>query len=373
MLVSCHMSDEEISQDRRFMALHEIVSVARENLDDMTWDYVIGGSESETTLRRNRAAIDSLGWLPRVLNDVGDVEPGTNFLGEYLTIPILLAPIGSLQIIEAGGGASSARAAADSGVMSIASSVCEPSLEAIASSSDAPKIYQLYVRGDDQWVSDMVERVIAAKYCAFCLTVDTAVVSRRERDIAKRVAPTSQQSSDGKNFQSRLSWRMVEMIKSRFDIPLILKGISHPKDVQRALDCGVDVIYLSNHGGRQLDQGIGTITLLPEIVELVGGRASIAIDGGFYRGNDIVKAVALGADVVGVGRLEAWALAAGGVPALNRCLELLRQEIKRTMALLGVTKLDQLNPDFLRRTELVSDSDVLSAFPLIDDYPAQIN
>ena len=163
------------------------------------------------------------------------------------------------------------------------------------------------------------------------------------------------------------------MIKSRFDIPLILKGISHPKDVQRALDCGVDVIYLSNHGGRQLDQGIGTITLLPEIVELVGGRASIAIDGGFYRGNDIVKAVALGADVVGVGRLEAWALAAGGVPALNRCLELLRQEIKRTMALLGVTKLDQLNPDFLRRTELVSDSDVLSAFPLIDDYPAQIN
>ena len=367
------MSDDGRPQDKRFMALHEIVAIARQNLDDMTWDYVIGGSESETTLRRNRAAIDSLGWLPRVLNNVGEVDPGTTFLEESLTMPVLLAPIGSLQVIEAGGGASAAQAAADSGIMSIASSVCEPSLEDIAASSDAPKIYQLYVRGDDEWISDTVERVIAADYRAFCLTVDTAVVSRRERDIAKRVVPTSQQSTDGRNFQAALSWTTVEMIKSRFDIPLILKGIAHPEDVKRAMDYGVDVIYLSNHGGRQLDQGVGTISLLPEIAELVDGRAAITIDGGFYRGNDIVKAIALGADVVGIGRLEAWALAAGGVPALNRCLELLRQEIKRTMALLGVTDLAQLNPGFIRSTNQVSDSDVLSAFPLIDDYPALIN
>ena len=363
------MTTTRSKEDKRFMALHELVATAREKLDRTTWDYVIGGSESETTIRRNRAAIDSLGWVPRVLNDVSDVDPGTRFLDASLAMPVLLAPIGSLQAIESGGGASAAQAAADSKVMSIASSVCEPSLEDIATSSDAPKIYQLYVRGDDAWVADMVARVIAAGYKGFCLTVDTAVVSRRERDIAKRVVPTSQQSSEGINFQASLNWSTVEMIKSTFDIPLILKGIAHPEDVRRALDSGVDVIYLSNHGGRQLDQGVGSISLLPGIVELIDGQAAIAIDGGFYRGNDIVKAIALGADVVGIGRLEAWALAAGGVPALNRCLSLLRQEIKRTMALLGVTTLAELSPDLIMTTHQVTDSNILSAFPLIDDYP----
>lgn len=367
------MSDDGRSQDKRFMTLHEIVATARQNVDDTIWDYIIGGSESETTLRRNRAAIESLGWLPKVLNDVAEVDTGKNFLGENLKMPIVLAPIGSLESIESGGGASAAEAASDAGIMSIASSVCQPSLEEIAASSNGPKIYQLYVRGDDEWVAKTVGRVIAAGYRAFCLTVDTAVVSRRERDIAKRVFPTSQQSSDGINFQSKLNWKTVEMIKSRFEIPLIIKGIVHPGDVKKALDYEVDVIYLSNHGGRQLDHGIGTISLLPEISDLVDGRAAIAIDGGFYRGNDVVKAIALGADIVGIGRLEAWALAAGGVPALNRCLEILRQEIKRTMALLGVNNLSELNPNFIRQAERVSDANIMSAFPLIDDYPAPIN
>ena len=363
------MTQNDRVEDKRFATLHELVATARHNLDQTTWDYVIGGSDSETTVRRNRSAIDSLGWVPRVLNDVSRVDPSTYFLDSKLSIPVLLAPIGSLQVIEEGGGASAAKAAAESGVMSIASSVCEPSLESIAAASDAPKIYQLYVRGNDNWVAKMVERSIAAGYKGFCLTVDTAVVSRRERDIAKRVIPTSQQSSDGINYQASLSWTTVDMIKAKFDIPLIIKGLAHIDDVQRALDCGVDVIYVSNHGGRQLDQGVGTIALLPEIATLVDGRAAIAIDGGFYRGNDIVKAIALGADAVGIGRLEAWSLAAGGVPALNRCLSLLSQEIKRSMALLGVTSLDQLNPTYIRETQRVSDSNILSAFPLIDDYP----
>ena len=194
------------------------------------------------------------------------------------------------------------------------------------------------------WLSGLSQ--LATK--GFASTVDTAVVSRRERDIAKRVIPTSQQSSEWINYQASLSWTTVDMIKA-IDIPLIIKGLAHIDDVQRALDCGVDVIYVSNHGGRQLDQGVGTIALLPEIATLVDGRAAIAIDGGFYRGNDIVKAIALGADAVGIGRLEAWSLAAGGVPALNRCLSLLSQEIKRSMALLGVTSLDQLNPTYIRK------------------------
>lgn len=362
-----------MEEDKRYQALHEIVSVARSNLDSTYWDYIIGGSDTETTLRRNRAAIDRLGIVPRVLVDVSDIDTSTSFLGHELKIPVLLAPIGSLQEIEAGGGASAARAAEYSGVMSIASSVCEPSLEEIAEVSSAPKIYQLYVRGDDDWVEAVVERAVSSGYSAFCLTVDTAVVSRRERDIAKRVVPTSQQSADGIKFQAQLSWRTVERVKSNFDIPLVLKGINHVDDALRAVELGVDVIYVSNHGGRQLDQGLGSLDMLPEIVSAVEGRTRIAIDGGFYRGSDIVKAIALGADVVGIGRLEAWALAAGGVPVLNRCLSLLRQEIRRTMALSGVTQLSSLNPSFVRPASTVTDSDVLSAFPHLDNYPVLVD
>ncbi|MBT4495080.1 MAG: alpha-hydroxy-acid oxidizing protein, partial [Gammaproteobacteria bacterium] len=301
---------------------------------------------------------------------VSSVDTSGTILGHSLKLPVLLAPIGSLQVFDPGGGASAAEAADDSGVMCIASSVCEPGLEEIAASSKAPKIYQLYVRGDDNWVDDIINRVTAAGYCGFCLTVDTAVVSRRERDIAKRTAPTSQQPADGMQFQAGLSWATVERIKKTFDIPLMLKGISHVEDAKKAVDLGVDVIYVSNHGGRQLDQGVGSMKLLPEIVAAVDGRAEIVVDGGFYRGSDIVKAMALGANGVGIGRLEAWALAAGGTPALNRCLTLLKREVSKSLALCGVTSLSELNPDFIRETDVATASDVTSAFPLLnEDYP----
>lgn len=359
-----------MTEDTRFKTLHEIVHTARDNLNAMNWDYLIGGSDTETTLRRNRFAIDRLGLVPRVLNDVSKVDTGCTFLGHRLELPVLLAPIGSLQVFDPGGGASAAIAAADSGVMSIASSVCEPGIEEIAAASGAPKIYQLYVRGDDDWVDEIVERVVHAGYAGFCLTVDTAVVSRRERDIAKRVVPTSQQSGDGIEFQARLNWATVERIRSKFDIPLVLKGISHIDDARKAVDLGINVIYVSNHGGRQLDQGVGSLNVLPEIVSAVKGRAEIVVDGGFYRGSDVVKAIALGADAVGIGRLEAWALAAGGVPALNRCLTLLKREVSKTMALSGVTSLSQLDSGFVRETDIVSQSSVTSAFPLLaEDYP----
>ena len=358
-----------MEEDKRYQTLHEIVAVARDNLETTYWDYLIGGSDTETTLRRNRAAIDSLGIVPRVLVNVSEIDTSTTFLGHSLKMPVLLAPLGSMRVFDAGGGASAAKAAAYAGVMSIASSVCEPSLDEIANASSAPKIYQLYVRGDDDWVGSVVQRAVDAGYAGFCLTVDTAVVSRRERDIAKRVVPTSQQSAEGINFQAQLSWKTVEYIKSNFDIPLILKGINHTDDAARAVDLGVDVVYVSNHGGRQLDQSLASIDMLPPIVDVVDGRAEVVVDGGFYRGSDIVKAIALGADAVGIGRLEAWALSAGGLPVLNRCLSLLRGEIRRTMALTGVTSLDQLSPSFIQAAARVTDSDVLSAFPHLENYP----
>lgn len=358
------MSEEE---DKSFKTLHEFVKAAQANLDKTYWDYLVGGTETETTLRRNRQAIDRLGLVPRVLNDVSEVDTSCTILGQSLAMPVMLAPIGSLQVFDPGGGASAARAAAYAGALSIASSVCEPGIEEIAAASTAPKIYQVYVRGDDAWLDDIVERVIASGYVALCLTVDTAVVSRRERDIAKRVVPTSQASPGNFAYQAQLSWKTVERLKQQFDIPLVIKGISRVDDAKRAVDHGVNVVYVSNHGGRQLDQSIGSLNALPRIVEAVGSQVEVAVDGGFYRGTDIVKAMALGAKAIGIGRLEGWALAAGGLPALNRCLKLLKLEISMAMALCGVTSFDELDPSFVEETDIVTDSSVMSAFPLLEE------
>ena len=196
--------------------------------------------------------------------------------------------------------------------------------------------------------------------------MDTAVVSRRERDIAKGVIPTSPASPGDFNYQAKLSWKDVARIKEKHDIPLILKGINRPDDAKKALDYGVDVIYVSNHGGRQLDQGAGSLDLLPEIVETVAGRAEIIIDGGFYRGTDILKAMALGANAVGLGRLEAWALAAGGSAALVRCLAILRHEIIESLALCGVTAFNELDKSFVSAAANPNPSSLQSAFPLLD-------
>ena len=349
-----------------FRTIHQIVRAARMKLDQTYWDYLVGGTETETTLHRNRLAIDSLALVPSVLNDVSNIDTRVTFLGQTLRIPRMLAPIGSLQVFEAGGGATAAIAAQEAGIMSIASSVCTPELEEIAAASKAPKIYQLYVRGDAKWTDDIIKRVVDSGYTGFCLTVDTAVVSRRERDIAKAVVPTSPATPGDFSYQARLNWSDVERIKSKFDIPLILKGINTKADAARALALGVDVIYVSNHGGRQLDQGRGSLDVLPEIVAEVAGRAEIAVDGGFYRGTDVLKAMALGAGAVGLGRLEAWAMAAGGAPVLVNCLRLLEAEIRSAMALCGVTRMDQLNPAFVTSAPPVYPATVLSAFPLLD-------
>ena len=343
-----------------------MVKLAKRNLPQTSWDYLIGGTETETTVARNRLSLDSLAFKPRVLNDVSTVDTTTSFLDQPMSMPILLAPVGSLQIFDPGGGATATKAAAEMGIMSIASSVCTPDIEEIASASNASKVYQLYVRGDENWVDDIVRRVIDSGYKAFCLTVDTSVVSRRERDIAKGVSPTSPTTPGDMGYQASLNWQDVERIKQKFDIPLILKGINTAEDAAKAVDHGVDVIYVSNHGGRQLDHGRGAIDLLPEVVDIVGGRAEIAFDSGVCRGSDVVKAMALGADAVGIGRLEAWALAAGGLEGLICCLQLLQKEISGTLALMGIKNFSELDTSFVTAASPVTPPSVVSAFPLLN-------
>ena len=353
-------------KEDRFRTLHEIVKAARLNLNQTDWDYLIGGTETETTLKRNRHAIDGRALRPFVLNDVSSIDCTTEFFGATLAMPVMLAPIGSLQVFDAGGGASAAIAAENAGIASMASSVCSPSIEDIAAAANNPKFYQLYVRGDDAWVDEVLARVTASGYLGLCLTVDTAVVSRRERDIAKRVIPTSQAAGHGDfTFQASLSWKDIERIKQKSTIPIFLKGLSRVDDVRRALDIGMDAIYLSNHGGRQLDHGPGALDVLEDVVREIDIPVPLIVDGGFYRGSDIVKAIAMGANMVGLGRLEAWALAAGGVEALTACLRILRAEIVETMALCGTPRLSDLTPALVENAPVVTDSDVLSAFPLL--------
>ncbi len=297
------------------------------------------------------------------------VQAATTLLGSPLRIPVVLGPIGSLQVFNAHGGAAAARAASEFGILQILSSVCLPDFEAVAAEVPGPRIYQLYLMGDEAWMDDIIGRAVAAGYTGFCLTADTQTYSRRERDILKRYVPPSGSRTGASDFsfQARMNWDTVARVKERFDIPLLVKGVATAADAARCVEAGVDVVYVSNHGGRQLDHGRGSIDVLPEVTEAVAGRVPVLVDGGFMRGADVVKALCLGARAVGIGRLEALALAAGGVEALVAALGILEHEIVTTMALLGADDLEDLTPELLTTAAPVSIPGVLSAFPLLDE------
>lgn len=354
---------------REFLTLQEIVVAARNSLSRSHWDYLVGGAETETSLKRNRFGLDTLAFRPRVMNDVSAVDAHVVLTGQRLRIPVVLAPIGSVQAFEGGGGVSVAQAAESFGTMMILSSSCTPDFETVARETAGPKVYQLYLFGDRTWMDDHIARTIEAGYTGFCLTADTAVYSRRERDILKRWVPASGRQAGANDFgnQATMTWQTVEHIKRKFDIPLWLKGINRADDARRAVDCGADVVYVSNHGGRQLDHGRACIDALPEVVKAVAGQVPVMVDGGFMRGTDIVKGLARGATAVGVGRLEALAMAAGGAPAVTRMLELLEIEVRTTMALLGVRTTAELTADLLEAAPPLGAPHVLSAFPLLDE------
>ena len=345
-----------------FVSNEEIVQEARRSLSQGPWDYLVGASESETTMRRNRLAFDRVAFRPRVLVDVSTVDMTATFLGHSLRIPVILAPIGSLQVFIPEGGADAARAAKEFGTAHVVSSVTQPSLEEIAGASGASNMFQLYIHGDWEWTKDMIDRVKAAGYKGFCITVDTATYSRRERPLLTRWTPVSQRNPRDPVWQASVTWESIDRIKEYAGLPFMLKGIATPADAALALEHGVDVIWVSNHGGRQLDHGLGTVDMLPEIVDVVGGKAEIVVDGGVQRGSDVVKAVALGAKAVAIGKLQAWGLAANGTAGAVRVLEILEEEMRIAMGLLGVTSIDQLSPSFVSKAEPVTHPHEMSAW-----------
>jgi isopentenyl diphosphate isomerase/L-lactate dehydrogenase-like FMN-dependent dehydrogenase len=257
-----------------FVTLHEIVKAAKIRLNPNIWDYLIGGTETETTLRRNRLALDTIAFKPRVLRDVSKIDPSSEILGRKIRLPVMLAPVGSLESFEPGGGITVAQGAGAANVPMLISSVTTLKLQDIVKGGAAPKIYQLYVRGDDTWVADRVKEAMDAGYDAFCITVDTQVYSRRERDIAKRFVKSWRSSATGQDHQAAFSWKNFIAVREKFpDVKFMLKGIGTGEDAELACQQGVWGVYCSNHGGRQLDHGRGSAEVLPEIVEAVAGRA----------------------------------------------------------------------------------------------------
>ena len=345
-----------------FVSNEEIVQAARRRLAQGPWDYLTGASESETTMRRNRLAFDRLAFRPRVLTDVSDIDQSTTFLGHDLRIPVMLAPIGGLQNFDPEGGAASARAAGQFGTLHVVSSATMPALEETAAATKSPKIFQLYIRGDWEWTKDMIDRAKQAGYVGLCICVDSAVYSRRERPMITRWSIDSTRDPQNREWQATVTWESIAKMKEYADLPFMLKGIATAEDAALAVERGVDVIWVSNHGGRQLDHGLATMDMLSEITEVVGDKADIVLDGGVTRGGDVLKALAMGAKAVAIGKLQGWGLAADGKDGVVRVLEILEEEMHVGMGLLGVTSVEQLTPSDVCPAEATTRPHEMSAW-----------
>ncbi len=381
--------------DRRLSTVANVADyrrLARRRLPRGVFDYLDGGAEDELSLNRNSEAFRRLEFRPRVLCDVGTIDTSATLLGRRLPVPVVLAPTGFTRVASPGGELDVARAAARAGLPYTLSTMATRSIEQVASVSDGPKWFQVYVWRDRGLVKDMLARAAAAGYEAIMITVDTAVLGRRERDVRHgftlppklglqtladgalhpgwtwdfvRADPitfanvTGQAAADGSSavtladyinsqFDPSLSWRDLDWFRAEWDGPIVLKGVQTVDDARIAADAGIEAIALSNHGGRQLDGAPVPVELVPEVADAVAGRSEIICDGGVRRGSDIVKALALGASACMVGRAYLYGLGAAGERGVDGVLKLLAADMERTMALVGRRSVAELGPDLVR-------------------------
>ena len=354
--------------DLGLLTTTELVALAKKRVPEATWDFIVGGAETETTAIRNRHALDSIAFRPRVLRNVERASPATTFLGMKHRMPVLLAPLASMTDIDPEGALPAARAAAKFGCLLLASSVTQPSFEEVARAAGEQFALQLYTDGDEKWLVDTAKRAVQAGAKALCLTVDVPTFGRRERHLHRRHSiagrPFGAERSGEAN-RGRAEWPLVEKLKRAAKVPLMLKGIQTAEDAELAVKHGVDIIYVSNHGGRQLDHCRAGIELLPEVISVARGKAEFIVDGGFLRGTDVLKAVARGAAMVGIGKLQALALGAAGEQGIVRMLEILETELTTAMKLLGVNELRELDGTYMQPATPVTVPGTLSALPLL--------
>jgi isopentenyl diphosphate isomerase/L-lactate dehydrogenase-like FMN-dependent dehydrogenase len=326
-----------------FRTIPSIVEGAQQKLSPELWDHSGGGVEFETTLRRNRAAFDRIGFRPRLMRDVRSRSTARSFLGRDLTLPVILSPIGSIHHYDPDGAISSGRAAERAGTIMFLSTEAPPGITAIrAAGVKGPVVYQLYVFGERDWIVERIRLIEDAGCIGLCFTADAPVGGNRDRNKRNRFISRTEDISFG--YREHFTWEDFDWLRSVTDLPLMIKGLTSPDDAKLAVEHGADVVYVSNHGGRQLDHQQGGIEVLPAMAEAVAGQADVVFDSGILRGSDVVKAIALGATAVGIGKLQAWSLAVGGEDLLVQALELLRDEMLSVMGLLGVNTLAELGP-----------------------------
>jgi L-lactate dehydrogenase (cytochrome) len=376
---------------QRAASIDDLRQMARRRLPRGVFDYIDGGADDELSVRRNVEAFRQIEFRPRVLRDVADVDPSTTLLGRALPIPLVLAPTGFTRMADPDGELAVARAAARIGVPYTLSTMATRSIEQVAECSPGPKWFQVYVWRDRGLVRQMIARAEEAGYEAIMLTVDTAVLGRRERDVrrgftlppaigvgtlldgalhpgwtwrfvrsdpiafANVVRSGAGQATEPVNladyvssqFDPSLSWRDIDWFRSVWQRPLILKGVQTVADAVLAAEAGVDAVALSNHGGRQLDGAPVPLELVQPVADAVGDRVQLICDGGIRRGSDIVKAVSLGATTCMIGRAYLYGLGAAGERGVDHVLRLLDAGVRRTMALVGCRTVADLGPDLI--------------------------
>lgn len=350
--------------------LFDLERMAVAGLPQATADYFAGAAEDEVTLRANRQAFEELFLRPRYLVDVSRIDTGTTVLGSPVRLPVLIAPTGFQQLAHPDGELATARAASAAGTVMVLSTFSTVSLEDVAAAASGPKWFQLYVHKDRGLTRDLVQRAAAAGYGALVLTVDVPMIGRQERDLRNgfalppemRVANfhlaesealhVSRGESGLANFvrglrEPSFSWKDVEWLGTLSDLPIVLKGVLRGDDARRSLDHGVRGIIVSNHGGRQLDGAVPGIQALPEVVEALAGKAEVLVDGGIRRGTDIVKALALGARAVLIGRPVVWGLSWNGAAGIERVFQILQDEFETAMGLCGAPAVSHLTRDLI--------------------------
>ena len=319
----------------KILTVDDYEPLARERLPAEIYDYYAGGAGDEWTLAENRRGFERWVIRPRMLTGAWPADPSIEVLGAKLAFPVLVAPWAYQRRAHPDGELATARAAARAGTIMVVSTTTVDYLEDVAAASDRPKWWQLYVFTDRGETVDMLHRVHAAGFAAVCLTADFPDSGLRHRDARNGFEMPIGLPSDELTFAPDLTWDDLAWIREAAPVPLLVKGIMTAEDARIAVGVGVDAIVVSNHGGRQLDSVHAPITVLPEVVEAVEGRIPVLVDGGFRRGTDIFKALALGATGTLVARPTCWGLAAAGEEGVFDVLRILRAELENAMVLAG--------------------------------------
>jgi 4-hydroxymandelate oxidase len=343
----------------RVLTVPELQAIAKQRIDPAAYVYVANGAGDERTMRDNIEALARWHFLPRVLVDTSKRDLSTTVLGQRVALPVGIAPFALQGLLDPEGEVAMARAASAANTFMALSMGANCTLEDVAAAARCPLWFQPYLFDDQVYMDELLRRAEAAGYAALCLTVDSPIAGRRDAQL--RMPVTLPEGVVWANMPPRLrrpsgswltggdawDWEDLDRTHANTKLPIVVKGVLSPDDAKLAVEHGVRAIVVSNHGGRQLDDSIASTDALPAIVDAVGGRAEILLDGGIRRGIDVLKALALGARAVLIGRAAAWGLAAAGQPGVARVLELFRLELSAAMAIAGVVSAEHVDRSIL--------------------------